>query len=144
MIRRPPRSTLFPYTTLFRSVHERSEWERWLEYFLNGVARQSEDALSRAERINALVARWKDELAGGSQAALKLVDLLAQNPYCTVRRVEKQLKVAFTTAQRAMERLGAAGILMQVNQAKRDRVYCATALLKILEEPVRLVPMEAA
>src|SRR5256885_11218498 len=24
MIRRPPRSTLFPYTTLFRSVHERA------------------------------------------------------------------------------------------------------------------------
>src|ERR1044072_874776 len=24
MIRRPPRSTLFPYTTLFRSCHERS------------------------------------------------------------------------------------------------------------------------
>src|SRR3712207_9245935 len=23
MIRRPPRSTLFPYTTLFRSIHER-------------------------------------------------------------------------------------------------------------------------
>src|SRR2546426_9069557 len=27
MIRRPPRSTLFPYTTLFRSrAHEESEW----------------------------------------------------------------------------------------------------------------------
>src|SRR3712207_8088872 len=25
MIRRPPRSTLFPYTTLFRSVHERAD-----------------------------------------------------------------------------------------------------------------------
>src|SRR3712207_7341861 len=25
MIRRPPRSTLFPYTTLFRSPHEREE-----------------------------------------------------------------------------------------------------------------------
>src|SRR3712207_8949364 len=25
MIRRPPRSTLFPYTTLFRSVHEEAE-----------------------------------------------------------------------------------------------------------------------
>src|SRR2546430_9204743 len=25
MIRRPPRSTLFPYTTLFRSVHARGE-----------------------------------------------------------------------------------------------------------------------
>src|SRR3712207_8716842 len=28
MIRRPPRSTLFPYTTLFRS-RERAERERW-------------------------------------------------------------------------------------------------------------------
>src|SRR2546425_9592187 len=26
MIRRPPRSTLFPYTTLFRSVCERRSW----------------------------------------------------------------------------------------------------------------------
>jgi len=137
-------ATRADYYERLQGVHARSEWEAWLEYFLNGVARQSEDALSRAERINALVARWKDELAGASQAALKLVDLLAQNPYCTVRRVEGQLKVAFTTAQRAMERLGAAGILKQVNQAKRDRVYCATALLKILEEPARLVPMEAA
>src|SRR3989454_239382 len=128
-------ATRADYYERLQGVHARSEWEAWLEYFLNGVARQSEDALSRAERINALVARWKDELAGASQAALKLVDLLAQNPYCTVRRVEGQLKVAFTTAQRAMERLGAAGILKQVNQAKRDRVYCATALLKIPVEP---------
>src|SRR3712207_7211879 len=28
MIRRPPRSTLFPYTTLFRSVRRRRESER--------------------------------------------------------------------------------------------------------------------
>src|SRR5690349_23497949 len=27
MIRRPPRSTLFPYTTLFRSRHANRQWE---------------------------------------------------------------------------------------------------------------------
>src|SRR3712207_9536762 len=33
MIRRPPRSTLFPYTTLFRSFFGEgsAEWERWRE-----------------------------------------------------------------------------------------------------------------
>src|SRR2546422_10314593 len=31
MIRRPPRSTLFPYTTLFRSVHERAAGIPWVE-----------------------------------------------------------------------------------------------------------------
>ncbi len=127
-----------------QGVHERGEWEDWLVYFLNGVARQSEDALSRAERINALLARWKVEMAKTSQAAVKAVDLVAENPYCTVRGVSKLLRVAFTTAQRAVERLQAAGILKQANEAKRDRVYCATALLKILEEPARLVPIEAA
>ena len=30
MIRRPPRSTLFPYTTLFRSIgHSTSKWPSW-------------------------------------------------------------------------------------------------------------------
>src|SRR3712207_8929821 len=28
MIRRPPRSTLFPYTTLFRSLRTAGDWER--------------------------------------------------------------------------------------------------------------------
>src|SRR5215469_18073105 len=28
MLRRPPRSTLFPYTTLFRSPHGRARWRR--------------------------------------------------------------------------------------------------------------------
>src|SRR3989442_6772362 len=122
-------ATRADYYERLQGVHARSEWEGWLEYFLNGVARQSEDALSRAERINALLARWKDELAGASQAALKVVDLLAQNPYCTVRRVDRQLNVAFTTAQRAMARLRTSGIPKQVKQAKGDRGYGARALL---------------
>ncbi len=137
-------ATRADYYGALQGVHERGEWEDWLVYFLNGVARQSEDALSRAERINALLARWKVEMAKTSQAAVKAVDLVAENPYCTVRGVSKRLRVAFTTAQRAVERLQAAGILKQANEAKRDRVYCATALLKILEEPARLVPIEAA
>jgi hypothetical protein len=69
------------------------------------------------------------------------VDVLAENPYCTVRRVEKRLNVAFTTTQ--LEKLQHAGILKQVNQAS-DRVYCAVPLLKILEEPTRLVPPDTA
>src|SRR5256885_2870118 len=36
MIRRPPRSTLFPYTTLFRSTnHLDAESVEWLEQFLH-------------------------------------------------------------------------------------------------------------
>src|SRR3712207_8998935 len=37
MIRRPPRSTLFPYTTLFRSLHQAGEQGRLAQVELAGV-----------------------------------------------------------------------------------------------------------
>src|SRR2546430_13553073 len=45
MIRRPPRSTLFPYTTLFRSTEESAKEERELaEFFENAAHLGGEDA----------------------------------------------------------------------------------------------------
>jgi hypothetical protein len=38
------------------------------------------------------------------------------------------------------ERLGEYGIVRRVSDAKRDRVFCAQALLEILEEPAHLKP----
>lgn len=136
-------ATRADYYDRLQGVHDRSRWEDWLVYFLNGVARQSEDALSRAQRINTLVIKWRTDVAQTSQTAVKVVDLVAQNPYCTVGGASGQLDVAFTTAQRAIDRLQAKGILKQISRGKRDRVYCATALLKILEEPARLEPADA-
>jgi Fic family protein len=121
------------------AVTQGGEWAAWIEYFLNGVARQAEDALSRAERINRLLARWRDKAAGQAATALRLVDLLAENPFWTVKGAAARLQVAFTTAQRALA-LERAGILERTSAARRNRVYCARAILDILEEPARLAP----
>jgi Fic family protein len=124
-------------------VTERGEWENWLEYFLNGVARQSEDALDRASRINALLDRWRRQTAGSrSPVTGQMVELLAENPFWSIKRAAARLEVAYTTAERAIERLEAASVLRPVSRARRDRVFCARALLRILEEPARLVPLE--
>ena len=122
-------------------VSERGAWNEWLEYFLQGVARMSEDALSRAARINSKLIEWQKKVAGDStNAPLRVVELLAANPFITVTGTAVKLGVAFTTAQRAIERLERLGIVKQSGDAKRDRVYCAKALLDILEEPARLTP----
>lgn len=122
-------------------ISERGAWGTWIQYFLNGVARQAEDALSRAERINQLLDRWRmTHSGGGTSVPLRLLDLLAANPYVTVKRAAEQMGVAFTTAQRSVERLQKAGVLTQVSPGKRDRVYCARPILNILEEPARIRP----
>jgi Fic family protein len=127
------------YYSRLQGVHARAEWEPWLAYFLEGVASQSEDALSRAGQINTLLTRWREKASdAGLPAAVRLIDFLAENPYCTVRGAADRLKVAFTTAQRAVTKLEELKIVKQVNQARRDRVYCASGLLKILEESARL------
>lgn len=127
------------YYRRLQAVRNEGDWEGWLLYFLRGVALQAEDAVQRAERINELLADWRAlATESTSRAVPGLVDLLAENPYWTVRRAAKRLDVAYTTAQRAIERLIEAGVMQQVGEAKRDRLFCATAILAILEEPTRL------
>jgi Fic family protein len=122
-----------------RGVSERGGWNDWLEYFLLGVARMSEDALNRATRINQLLTEWQKKVSGESSSnPLRVVELLGANPFVTTKGAAEKLGVAFTTAQRAIERLERASIVKQVGDAKRDRVYCAAALLDILEESARL------
>ena len=103
--------------------------------------RQCEDALSRAERINVLLEDWKSKVSGMTpKAAYQLVQSLAANPYVTPRGVEKELQVSFNTANKAIKVLENEGILTQLGDAKRDRIYRAETVLVILEEPANLTP----
>ncbi len=137
-------ATRADYYAGLRAVSEQADWEAWVQYFLNGVARQSEDALSRAERPTRLLSDWRTQLAGqaGTKVALQLLDQLGANPFITPRGAEQKLGLAYNTISRAIGRLEKLGVVKQVSEARRDRVYCAGALLAILEEPARLTPAE--
>ncbi len=121
------------------NLSSQGTWQDWLIYFLNGVAVQSEDALSRAERINELLNKWKLQVASTSSSVpVDIVEHFAVNPYLTVNKIADELEIAYSTAQRGIQKLEAAQIVKQVNDSKRDRVYCATEILDILEEPARI------
>lgn len=121
------------------AVSYQAAWGHWLEYFLNGVARMSADALSRAESINRLLTTWRTKVAGRSSRTVSiLVDMLAENPFWTINQAAGKLNVAYTTAQRAIEKLQSLGILEQTDDARRGRVYCARQLMSILDEPPRI------
>lgn len=102
------------------------------------MAGQAEDALDRIQRIDRLVANWREQLAKApSRLPDRAIDRFVENPFWTVGKLSERLDVAFTTARRAIDQLEAAGVVTLVGESRRNRVYCARAILEILEEPPR-------
>lgn len=121
------------------SVSVKGTWNEWLIYFLSGIALQTEDVLSRAERINDLLNKWKMQVASSiSNVPMLIVQHFAVNPYLTTNRIAEELKIAYSTAQRGVQKLEETKIIKQINSSKRDKIYCATEILAILEEPTKL------
>jgi len=122
------------YYARLSGVSKRGEWAEWLEYFFNGVSRQAEDALYRTEKINLLINKWEKQLVKqSSDNPQRMFKMLIENPFLTITHAAKKLDVAYTTAQRSLEYLQKLGIVQKVGDSKRDKVYCAQALLRILE-----------
>ena len=118
------------------AITREGAWEPWLVYFLTGVRTQAEDALARIQNINDLYEHWREELTGvQSGRPEQVLRLFVGNPFRTVRGVAQEMDVAYTTARRAIDRLEEAGVVSLVGPAKRNRVYCARAMLEILEAP---------
>jgi len=127
------------YYARLLAITAEGAWEEWLDYFLRGVAEQADDALLRIGRIDELVVRWRKTLVDtSSRLPERALELFVENPFWSVTKLAERTKVAFTTAQRAIERLEAAGMVRPATDAKRNRVYVAKAILDILEEPTRV------
>lgn len=121
------------------NVSAKGTWQEWMIYFLNGISTQTEDVLSRAERINELLNKWKLQIANtSSNIPLLIVEHFAINPYLTTNKIAEELKISYSTAQRGMQKLEEAKIIQQINEGKRDKVYCAKDILAILEEPTKI------
>src|SRR2546422_2279294 len=96
MIRRPPRSTLFPYTTLFRSrpdagaAARRPRRRRWVFGLLQHLRRSEEHTSELQSRLH-LVCRLllekkkKYQPSGGNSYSLKL-DLCSETTFSSSSR----------------------------------------------------------
>lgn len=127
------------YYARLLATSQQADWQGWLHYFLRGVAQQAEDAISRTSRINTLLDEWRNQAAGLSTTLPhRLVDALASNPFITAKKMVAVMNVSQSTMQRAIDKLEELEIIQETSGGKRDRIYCATKILAILDEPARI------
>ncbi len=123
------------YYDLLLAVSQRAAWEDWLLYFLEGIKQQSLDAVDRISRLQALRAQYQAHFQTRRTPArlLRVIDLLFAQPVLTARQVESALEINFPSAQRLIDQLVQAGLLREITGGRRNRVYRADEILKILE-----------
>jgi Fic family protein len=123
------------YYERLQKIREEGDWIGWVDFFLRGVAEQARDALDCAERILTLKERYRDRLQTkrATGTVLALLDGLFLNPYVTVAGAAKHLSVTFATAQSVINKLEDLKIVREVTGSKRNRVYCAEELLRVIE-----------
>ena len=115
-------------------LSQTGEWNVWLDYFLKGVAEQSQDALDRVRRIRQLQDRYRLDFQDRRASAntLRLVDQLFASPYVTGPWAAKVLNVSQTGARRIIDSLVSYGVLEEV-EGMWPRVYVARELLEAIE-----------
>jgi Fic family protein len=124
------------YDRLF-AVSQKGEWEAWLLFFLEGVHHQAEDASHRISRLEYLRLTCREMFAKvrSRQTLETLVDYLIGSPITSITQAQEALNIgSFNMIQRNIEKLEALGIVREVTGNKRNRIYHAEEILKVLEE----------
>lgn len=81
------------YYDRLQAVRERGEVQEWLRFFLTAVRLQTEDAVERAGHLVELRERYLAESHGSRSRVAALIDLMFENPYFTVFKVQRALDV---------------------------------------------------
>jgi Fic family protein len=123
------------YYELLLKVSQSSQWRKWIEFFLQAVTEQSNDAVSRSRHLLELL-RDYSQLAREKHlppTAGQLVELIFMKPVLNAKTAQELLKVSYPSAQYALTSLENAGILTEITGRKRAKAYAAKEILKALD-----------
>jgi Fic family protein len=129
------------YYRLLLSVSEDGRWEDWILFFLRGVITQSKDATLRSQNLLNLQEKYRQryEKARSPGLLLLTIDELFARPIITIGGLKERLKVTFPSAQKVVNKLVDGGILKEMTGKRRNRVYIAEEILRVIDEPLETI-----
>jgi Fic family protein len=124
------------YYRWLEAIRTEGDWVGWLRFFLVGVAEIADDATRTARALYARVSEDRQVLLkapGATVTAIQLFEQLPEHPIVTMPSVTRLLSISKPTAGKAIDVLIKAGILAEVGERKRDRLYRYQGYLEVLD-----------
>ncbi len=122
------------YYELLLGVSQQGIWQEWIEYFLQGVAEESKDAVIRANSVINLWTNYRQKLQNErhSISTLTLLDEIIKTPVMTYTKAQNILGVTNRAARQNVDKLVEIGLLKEVTARERYKIFVATEIISIL------------
>lgn len=123
------------YYELLNAVRLQGDWERWLDYFAEGIEQSATQAVATAKQLLALVDQDRDRIATlgrSATSALAVLQALQRQPVTSAAALVKATGLALATVNRMLVQLVDAGIVSELTQRQRDRIFSYRAYVDAL------------
>jgi Fic family protein len=114
------------YYELLNEVRLRGDWERWLDFFAEGIEVSATQAVATANALLALVNADRDYIAGLGRAAasaLTVHQALQRQPIATSAALVKATGLTPATVNKSLAHLERIGIVAELTNRQRGRVF---------------------
>ena len=114
------------YYELLNAVRLHGDWERWLDFFAEGIAATATQAMMTAHRLLALVDKDRDRIVGLGRAAasaLAVHQVMQKQPLATSAALVKATRLTPATVNKSLVHLQEIGIVKEMTRRQRDRVF---------------------
>ncbi len=125
------------YYARLHAISNDGDWEGWLKYFLKGVAEVSQEATDTTRKLIKMREEHRQsviDLVRGRQNGLMLLDSLFENPMLSINQIRDYLGVSYSTASNLANDLVKVGILEEITQGSRNKVFVYGPYMDILQE----------
>ncbi len=123
------------YYELLDGVRLRGDWERWLDFFAEGVHVSATEAVTTTNELLALVAADRTRIAGLGRAAgsaLEVHQALQRQPIASAGTIVNATERTAATVNKALAHLERIGIVAELTHRRRGRVFSYTRYTEIL------------
>lgn len=128
------------YADRLLAVSEEGAWNEWLQFFLRGIREQAEEAFVRAKLLVDRRREYERRYADAAKSVRRLSLALFEDPYVTVREASERIGVVYQTANNAVGRLEADGVVEEITGNEQNRVFRAAEIMDIVERPANTLP----
>lgn len=128
------------YYELLNAVRLQGDWERWLDFFAEGVAVSATAAVTTAQALLALVDKDRDRIARLGRAApsaLAVHQALQRQPLATSATLVKSARLTAATVNKALAHLRDLGIVKELTRRLRDRVFSYHRYVQLLNSELK-------